>query len=609
MKRLEVGFVFLSLCVGGSLAFLQAPLSLTRSRLASHVGQVAKARLFSSGQEVDAQADLETARVIVAGAPCSGKGTLCKELVRRLNLTHISSGDALRAAAQSETETGRKVKSLIEKGQLVPDELVTDLIIERLRAEDCAGGKRWLLDGFPRRESQVQALYDAGLGPDFYVELQAPEELLVERAVGRRQDPETGNIYHVKFNPPPPDVASRVLRRQDDTEEVIRSRVKDFDGYSGVVSAFFERQAKETGEGPMVVRVDGTSTGAALRELGLTPLQTPEKGSKGNIAALVKEKGGALLSIGLLFAINHAVSVACRLLQINFPPPIAGMLLGIALLFLGDAVDPAATGGRLPAHERVYRLLKPGGDTLGAWLPLFFMPGLVSLPLCEGLNAALLYKASVGICVGWILSFVSTLGLTTGLEKFLGKGGGGKKKGKVGGTSGMFNVTPGGAPPSSTWNALDFVSMVSLTAMLAKLAGASNAQPLRLLAVLLSFDIGKRVKKFSSGLIDPLLTGTILSWMSLAVAAEAGWFELLGRFVTSRGSLGLWRSWGPGDFLLSCLGPSIVSLSLRVYANRKAVKENAPMVLVGSFWGAFFGLVSSAVIAGPLLKMPPSAAL
>uniref|UniRef100_A0A0G4G1K8 LrgB-like protein n=1 Tax=Chromera velia CCMP2878 TaxID=1169474 RepID=A0A0G4G1K8_9ALVE len=173
----------------------------------------------------------------------------------------------------------------------------------------------------------------------------------------------------------------------------------------------------------------------------------------------------------------------------------------------------------------------------------------------------------------------------------------------------MFNVTPGGAPPSSTWNALDFVSMVSLTAMLAKLAGASNAQPLRLLAVLLSFDIGKRVKKFSSGLIDPLLTGTILSWMSLAVAAEAGWFELLGRFVTSRGSLGLWRSWGPGDFLLSCLGPSIVSLSLRVYANRKAVKENAPMVLVGSFWGAFFGLVSSAVIAGPLLKMPPSAAL
>jgi adenylate kinase len=134
-------------------------------------------------------------------------------------------------------------------GQLVPDELITNVICDRLKESDCET-KGWLLDGFPRTKSQADALSAAGMVPDCFVMLDVPEEILVERVTGRRTDPVTGKIYHMKFNPPESDeVASRLVQRSDDTAEKIIVRYKEFQGHiDAIKSCYLDK----------MVRIDGS---------------------------------------------------------------------------------------------------------------------------------------------------------------------------------------------------------------------------------------------------------------------------------------------------------------------------------------------------------------
>ena len=113
------------------------------------------------------------------------------------------------------------------QGQLVPDEVVTTMVKNRLTQADCEA-QGWLLDGYPRSASQAQSLADAGIDPELVLVLEVPDEVLIERVVGRRMDPETGKIYHLKFNPPPADVAGRCTQRSDDTEEKAKARLGVF---------------------------------------------------------------------------------------------------------------------------------------------------------------------------------------------------------------------------------------------------------------------------------------------------------------------------------------------------------------------------------------------
>ena len=117
----------------------------------------------------------------------------------------------------------------MDAGKLVPDELIIDVVCARLRQSDCAA-QGWLLDGFPRTKAQAEALSRAGMEPDCFVLLDVPQDVLVERVTGRRTDPVTGTIYHLKFSPPPndPAVLSRLVQRSDDTEEKIVVRYRDF---------------------------------------------------------------------------------------------------------------------------------------------------------------------------------------------------------------------------------------------------------------------------------------------------------------------------------------------------------------------------------------------
>ena len=112
------------------------------------------------------------------------------------DVIHLSTGDMLREAVKEGNDVGLKAKKFMDNGQLVPDELITNVVCARLKQKDCAE-KGWLLDGFPRTMSQAEALKGAGMNPDCFILLDVPQEVLVERVTGRRTDPETGKIYHI----------------------------------------------------------------------------------------------------------------------------------------------------------------------------------------------------------------------------------------------------------------------------------------------------------------------------------------------------------------------------------------------------------------------------
>jgi len=163
-------------------------------------------------------------KIIISGAPASGKGTQCERIKEEYGLAHISAGDLLRAEVAAGTEAGKRAESFMKAGELVPDEVVITMVKNRLAEED-AQTKGWLLDGYPRSASQAAALKEAGIEPDVFLLLEVPEEILVERVVGRRMDPETGKIYHVKYFPPPEDIIDRLVQRSDDNKEACKNRL------------------------------------------------------------------------------------------------------------------------------------------------------------------------------------------------------------------------------------------------------------------------------------------------------------------------------------------------------------------------------------------------
>ncbi|KAJ4877801.1 hypothetical protein Rs2_42819 [Raphanus sativus] len=165
-------------------------------------------------------------KIMISGAPASGKGTQCELITQKYGLVHISAGDLLRAEIASGSENGKLAKEYMEKGQLVPDEIVVMMVKDRLSQTD-SEKNGWLLDGYPRSSSQATALKGFGFQPDLFIVLEVPEDILIERVVGRRLDPVTGKIYHLKYSPPETEeIAARLTQRFDDTEEKAKLRLK-----------------------------------------------------------------------------------------------------------------------------------------------------------------------------------------------------------------------------------------------------------------------------------------------------------------------------------------------------------------------------------------------
>ncbi len=166
-------------------------------------------------------------KIILLGPQGAGKGTQAQRLANTAGAKHISTGDIVRTEIKSGSELGQKVQDYNDRGELVPDEVIVEMAKPYL--DDA---ESWILDGFPRNEAQAKAL-DAALEElgeelDAVVALEAPDEALVKRLSGRRQSQSTGNIYHLKFDPPPEDGEDEgpFVQRKDDTEEAIRRRLE-----------------------------------------------------------------------------------------------------------------------------------------------------------------------------------------------------------------------------------------------------------------------------------------------------------------------------------------------------------------------------------------------
>ncbi len=180
-------------------------------------------------------------RMILVGPPGAGKGTQASRLIETYKIPHISSGDMLRAAVKEGTALGIEADTFMKAGKLVPDDVVIGMILERVAKPDCANG--FMLDGFPRTRPQAQALdvamAKAGVSLDAVVLIEVPDQLLEERACGRRTDPETGVIYHLKYNPPPAAVVGRLVHRKDDTTEAVTTRVQKYHSETAPIVPFY----------------------------------------------------------------------------------------------------------------------------------------------------------------------------------------------------------------------------------------------------------------------------------------------------------------------------------------------------------------------------------
>ena len=196
-------------------------------------------------------------RIVLLGAPASGKGTQAIELSRRFEAPKISTGDMLRAALAAGTTLGREAEKFMSAGKLVPDSVVIGLVEERVAAPD--GAKGFILDGFPRTVAQAEALeallVGRGTPIDAVLQIDVPRELLLERATLRRTDKRSGQIYHLKYNPPPPD--AELEHRADDREETVKSRLDQYDAMTAALLPHYEKLG-------VLRRVDGVGDPATV---------------------------------------------------------------------------------------------------------------------------------------------------------------------------------------------------------------------------------------------------------------------------------------------------------------------------------------------------------
>ena len=203
-------------------------------------------------------------KLILLGAPGAGKGTQAAFITQKYGIPQISTGDMLRAAVKAGTPLGVQAKGVMESGGLVSDELIIDLVKERIAQPDCANG--FLFDGFPRTIPQAEAMKAAGVKLDYVLEIDVPFDAIIERMSGRRSHPASGRTYHVKFNPPKAEGVDDVtgeplVQRDDDKEDTVKKRLDVYTQQTRpLVDYYSQWAAKEPAAAPKYRKISGTGS-------------------------------------------------------------------------------------------------------------------------------------------------------------------------------------------------------------------------------------------------------------------------------------------------------------------------------------------------------------
>jgi adenylate kinase len=203
-------------------------------------------------------------RIILLGAPGAGKGTQAQFLCETYGIPQISTGDMLRAAVAAGTELGQQAKAIMDSGGLVSDDLIINLVKDRLQQPDCANG--CLFDGFPRTIPQAQAMVDAGINVDHVIEIDVNDEEIVSRLSGRRVHPGSGRVYHIVHQPPQAEgvddeTGEPLIQREDDKEETIRKRLAVYQEQTQPLVNFYKDL-----DGPRYHRIMGIGSVADITQ-------------------------------------------------------------------------------------------------------------------------------------------------------------------------------------------------------------------------------------------------------------------------------------------------------------------------------------------------------
>ena len=519
-------------------------------------------------------------RIIIAGAPASGKGTQCEAIKNKYGVVHLSTGDMLRASVQANTPLGMKAKEYMDSGKLVPDDLIIDLVCDRLNEKDCRT-KGWLLDGFPRTKSQAEALAKKGISPDCFILLDVPEEILVERVTGRRTDPVTGKIYHLKYNPPEnSDIANRLIQRKDDNEVTIKTRYQEFTKNIDAVKSFYPDK---------IYRINGSKSQKYVTNAIMKILLNKSRNTE-IFNMLTSPRNMTIGGMLLLILIDKVAKILFTKFKCTFPSSLAAM---VAMFMTLSVVDSFAAS----KAANVAWYFADAVAFIKLWLPLFFVPPLALLPLKMHLLQGKTLSIFGLTVLGFLTSLTSSGFIAQGLTKFF------PVKGNA---AVQVPTTTRGAPKLPP--VCIPLTFAALNLAFAKFGPQSiqkiNTYLFGVSATVSAYVLGTLVPVGLKKVLHPVVTSGIITVLLL---------NLMGVVTGNTSSMMLTSYYGSGkgsgDLLSSLLGPAIVSFGLQLFQYRSMLLSNKMRILLSTGSSAFIGLFSTALMARLMDLCPPKVAL
>ena len=213
-------------------------------------------------------------KIVLLGPPGAGKGTQAESICENYGIPHISTGNMLREAVEAGTKLGLEAKSLMDAGILVSDDVIVGLVEERISADDCSEG--FLFDGFPRTIPQAEALIERDINIDAVVEIDVPDQDIIDRMAGRRMHPASGRNYHIIFNPPKNEgkddiTGEDLILREDDKPETVKDRLKVYADQTSPLVVFYSNLSSSTQL--KYIKVSGTATPSNVTQQILKDLE------------------------------------------------------------------------------------------------------------------------------------------------------------------------------------------------------------------------------------------------------------------------------------------------------------------------------------------------